>query len=432
MVGNYEVIAHYEECAREAHKLQADFEGLRAEIARVGEAVNVELGKARTDLASAYIGPKLTPEAIAAAEKKTGFRGFTKRNPIEAMEHEGTILAHAIARVRADERYTRRAVLVGPHGELSARVDECRELLAPWEDECGRFEQLDGFLVLVDSGYDTPNWAKFFWEPTYWKQWKQGDAICEALGMDDFGDDVLPAYKAVAAKRREWRGQVANAQQKVQDVHDLVEEHDRSVARIPQLPEIYLQASIRVLADFLAKADVELLSEWTDAEDRPVLVALHRLAGLRAKARFCQEMHGGVNDFVGQLDARTLKYMRKKTKFQRPKHYGRHHPDSVLDAKFLAKAPKYRSRQEKLRSRLAKLEAFDAYGSFDLSNDPELWWIVMTGKKPTSLTPSLRDWYARHPDRTPVLREGVSDDIALAVAQATAAAADEEDLGYVS
>ncbi len=432
MVGNHQVIEHYELCTSLASGLLERFHAVGDEVRRVGQAVHAEIAEARRALAAAYIGPALTPEALAAAEKRTGFRGFTKRDPIAAMEREGTVLAHAVARIRGDERYARRAILVGPEGELTARVNECMELLAPWEEECARFESLDGFLVLLAEGYDTPAWTRSFWESAYWVQWKQGDAICEALDLADFGDDVLPAYRPLEAKRREWREQVTAARQKVQDVHDLVQEHDRAVARIPKLAEIYLDAAAGVLAEFLARADVELLSEWVGDEDRPVLVALHRLAGLQAKARFCGEMGEGVDDFTGSLQDRVRKYRRKTIKFRRPKHYGRHHPDSVLDEKFVAKAPKYHGRSDKVIAQLRRIEAFDAYGSFDLTNDPELWWVVMTGKRPGSLTPSLRGWYDRNQGRTPILRADVAEDIARAVAEAAVAGAAEDDLGYVS
>ena len=432
MVTGQQAVHHYSECSTEAERLRAKFRALGDKIEAVGEGVNEAMRVTRTDLASAYIGPSLTAEGLQAAEKKSGFRGFTKRDPLAAMAHEKTILERAIVRIRADERYIRRSFLVGSGGELTLRLEECLELLGPWQEECARFESLAGFVDLLNAGYDTPSWTGKFWQPQYWVQWKQGDAICERLEMDDFGDDVLPAYRPIAAKRVEWQAQVDAASAKVDDVHNLVREHDAAVGAIPKLPEVYLAASAKVLGDFLERADVELLSEWVAADDRPVLAALHRLAGLRAKARFLEELHSGVNDIVEDLSTRWRKYRRKESKFRRPKNYNRRHPESVLDLKFLSKLPKFDKRHEKLLRQVAKIETFDAYGAFDLSNEPELWWVVMTGKKPSAMTPSLRGWYNRNSHRSPILREGARDEVARAVAEAAMAAAEEDDLGYVS
>jgi hypothetical protein len=187
----------------------------------------------------------------------------------------------------------------------------------------------------------------------------------------------------------------------------------------------------------LRKADAELLSEWAQGEaepDRAVVGALHRAAGLKAKAKFLGELREGAEGMRRDMESRRTKYERKIRKFQRPKNYGVSHGRSAMDEKFLAKLPKYTGRAAKARKRAEALSAFDDYGSFDLSNDPELWWVVMTGKQPGSTTPSLRRWYDRNPRARPILRTDPTLDAAAAAAVADAARAASRalDLGYVS
>jgi len=435
LVPAYKAAEIYRQRLQEAQDLLQSYQALQKDV----DARRQEVAKAAEDackaLAVAYL-PELTPAALVGAEKLTGYRGFSRRDPLKAMEREKKVIQANIPAIEQDERYTRRQYLVGPEGEYTRKLAEARDMLAPWETDCQRFEQIDGFLELIDAGYDTPSFMEEWWQPAYWKHWARGDAICEELKMDDFGDDVLPAYRKARQGRDEWREQVKAAEAKVAQVHDLVEQHDKLVARLPKLPEIYLDQCTTVLGTFLGKADPALLQQWLDAdttdEHRPIRVGLRRVAGLTSKADFLAEMTSkGIGKLIDGLEARIAKYHHKVAKYQRWAGKGRSVPEEALDQDFPKKADKLRKNHAAIRKTVDRMMAFEDYDRFDLHNDPSLWWVEFTGRKPSHLVPSLRAWYDRHPGAAPTHDPSVASHGAT-VAQAMAATGISDDLGYLS
>ncbi len=399
-----EAVRHYETLVHEARSLNDGFVRLHERTELAIREVQTQLEDALRALSVSYL-PTMDATSLAEAERLTGFRGFSRRDPLKAMAREHKVLQQTVARIEADERYHRREFLVGPVGELTRARQEAQSLLEPWDVEWNRFQDLDGFQELLDVGYDTPAFSEKFWEPSYWKHWAAGDRICEALGMDDFGDDVLPAWQKVDAECARWQQELAKVDARIDEVHELVRQHDEALARIPRLPEIYLEHSQQVLAEHLAHADPSLLDTWLrqeDPEPRPVRLALRRVAGLSAKRDFLQELKTkGIHAQVEDLRKRLRKYNHKIVKYGRPKYVGRRLEDRDLDLKFQAKIEKLRARQDKVERLVDRLLAYDDYDRFDLDQDPELWWIEMTGKRPGSMTPTLRGWYERHPGAGP-------------------------------
>ena len=315
-------------------KYRAVLAQLQAKMTRVEE----ELAATRLELAMVYL-PMLDAAALQRAEQVTGFRGFSRRDPIRAMENERHRLEALVAQIAASEPYQRREFLVGPVGSYTRALAEAQDLLAPWEKECERFEGLADFLTLYELGYDTPRYSVRWWDATYWRYWARGDAICEALKLDDFGDDVLPAYEKVRAPRDQWREQVATAQAKVDGVHALVQRHDQSVARLQQLPQIYLAESQKMLAAHLELADPVLLAQWA-GEDRGILISLRKISGLQAKMDFLRDAsENGIDSFLRDMNARRAKFLRKASKYTRPKHVSRTISERELDRAFADKAP---------------------------------------------------------------------------------------------
>jgi len=347
------------------------------------------------------------------------------------MAHEANVLRKTIARIVSDERWQRRQYLVGPDGELTRERAEAASMLEPWQLECSTFEDLADFNELYESGYDTPDWTAQWYEARYWKHWAAGDRICSELALEDFGDDVRPAYDKVRVPRDQWRGEVATADAKIDAVHKLVETRDNAEQRIPLLPEIYLAQAQTQLAEFFANADLGLLEEWLEGAggDRGVQQVLRRCAGLHAKRGFLTEMRDhGIRQQIVAFEQRQAKYARKSTKYRRSKYYSRTFTDRDLDAKLRSKRAKYESQPDKLAKLVDRMMRFDDYGTFDLANDPELWWVTFTKKKPSRFTPRLQSWYAQNPDAAPRYE---ADDLGPAVA-AVAADFDRHDAGYLS
>ncbi len=437
MVSQKQLIRHYEQNEADALVLLGSWRALQDQVGELRAAAADERDEAMVALGTAYL-PELAMGAVTRAEKLTGYRGFTRRDPLRAMDHEKHVLEHTIRRIEADDRYVKRRLLVGPGGELTLVVDEAKSMLEPWEKECAPYEACEGWEELLATGYDTSEYSVSFFEKRYWTLWRLGDLVCEALGVSDFGDDVLPAFEAADRQRRIWRAQVADAEANVEEVHELVRTRDRSEARIPRLPEIYLEACHRQLAEFFTSADLSLLEQWLvdDAgegePDRAVLLGLRRAAGASAKVRLLDELlREGVHRAIGDLQQRKAKFARKQVKYARGKYVGVSFPDSAMDSKFRSKIGKYRERPTKLGKLARRIADYDRYGRYDLANNAEeLWFYEMTGKRPPSQFGATRRWYDRYPDVVPVLDEVPI--AAEALVEAAAAMRQADDLGYLS
>lgn len=432
MYSQNQMVAHYQQNQSEAEALLALYQGTKAELGKKRDALKEEQDAAFLGLASSYL-PSLSEGALSRAEMLTGFRGFSRRDPIAVVRKEQESRRKRVAAIAADERYQRRQYLVGDHGELQTKLAEAQSMLEPWQHDCERFESLPGFEELIDNAYDTPGFSVSFLSAAYWRMWKQGDAVCEALGMDDFGDDVLPAYQEVVAKRQQWRDVVATIQGSIDAVHALVQEHDRCLAEIPTLPGRVLLLSQKALARHLEHADVALLEDWLGVPpDRAIQQALRRAAGLQAKLGFLEEVvDKGLDAFLKDLKARSSKFSRKRQKYQRSKYWNMQFGDQDQDRKFGTKVPKYRAEHLKLQNQMERMLAFQEYDSFALDQDPELWWWHMTGKSPTRYLPSTRRYYQKVPKTSLPQRAGVPKD-QLSKAVSAAVVSRELDVDYLS
>jgi hypothetical protein len=373
----------------------AELRGLKAELEMAREGVEKERSQVAAALAAVYL-PELTQPALDAAEKRAGFRGFSQRKPLLAMERERTRLQRSIAELEADDKWKEREALAGPMGRLVRGIDEAREMLEPWEADCARFEVLDGFQELVDIGYDTPAFQERWWEPGYWRHWARGDAICAALGLADFGDDVLPAWRAVSEPRNKWRAERDRLYGELNAVHAHVQKHDELADRLENLAVAYLGECRKLLADHLARADVQLLSEWC-GDDRAVLVQLRRLSGLSAKAAMLDDMRvKWLEPMIGTIGQNQGRFQVKAGKLARPKKWG---VQVTMPAGFEEKLLARRARRAKARSQMARIVSFNAYERWDLRQDDELWWLLMhDNRRPGIFAPSYADWYQRHPN----------------------------------
>ena len=410
MIPGHQLAEHFAGNIRLAEGLRKRAIGLSHSISQAVDTVTGQLDQALADLAEAYL-PELTQAALDDLAARASFKKLERRSPLDAMAHEKLVLERRIGAIEQDERYVRRQWLVGPHGELTRELEERKSLLQPWEEACARFEQHEHFLTLVQLGYDTPGYDVGFLEARYWTYWAAGDRICRELGMDDFGDDVLPAYQKVDVERVKWRAEVGATEHKINTVHELVREHDQALARIPRLPEIYLQASREALVEFLRMADLPLLAEWNaqqPVENREVTLGLRRASGLKAKLEILDDLLlKGIKPFMQDLGGRITKYKRKVAKFQRSKNYHSGFPRRHLDTKFGDKQDKYNKRLRQAEQMVQRMVAYDAYDRFVLAENPtELWFKEMTGSKPSRMFPTWRGWYERAPDARPGRDEG--------------------------
>jgi len=432
LVQGYQVAAAYDEHIARVEALTQSIGAARGDVEARRPPMVADRKEALGALAQAYL-LELSAPALQRAEALSGFRGFSRRDPLAAMAQESKVLAHTVSRIEAKSIYQRREYLVGPHGEYTAELAERQSMLDEWQRECDRFESLDGFERLLVHQYDTPEFDLSWWQSSYWNLWAQGDAVCVALDMDDFGDDVLPAYEKVRVPRDGWREQVAQTQLKIDTVHHLARSHDEAQLRIPRLPELYLQQCHDVLAAFLDPADPGLLHDWCmeDGGDRPILLALRRSAGLKAKLDALDDALAGLDQLTQDLAQRRAKYLRKAVKYRRPKRRNQFQNDPA-DPKFTAKSSKIDQELQKLRKQLAGLDAFDDYDRLDLDQDPQLLWVAMTRKRPSKYLPQHRGWYTRNPQASANLLPDEDDGDAAHAVGIAVGALDHSDGGYLS
>jgi hypothetical protein len=432
-----QMLKHYEECEtlsdQLTQKYSAELEFIGAELTSLASKRDEVL----KDLSEVYF-PDMGTQSRERLAQMTGFRRFLQHDPHVAMDREKVRLEKELAVIRADERYQRRKFLVGPNGEYALALEEAKSMLGPWEQECAKFENLHGFVSLLEVNYDTPLFSVSWLEPRYWKYWKWGDQICSALGMADFGDDVLPAYQKVAKERDKWREQVSTIQRRVDEVHEMAQKHDQNVDRLQHLPQVFLTQCQAAVAEFLLDADKPLLAEWNvnlTEPDRAVTINLRRVAGREAAILALKELREkGVQPLIKNLDERRAKYKYKQYKVRRKFGKGqRRWPESDMDKKFLGKAPKLEARAKQYRLYTERIRDYDDYDGFELTNSPELWWKEMTRKRPPSSMTSLRAWYDRHPESNPAYDRDLDHETDAAKAVASVAAAREfDDLGYLS
>jgi hypothetical protein len=370
------------------------------------------------ELAAVYL-VDLTEEAMAIAEQRSGFSGFSRMRPLQAMANEATRLSARVRTIEGDEQYRRREYLIGTNGSITRELAEARDLLAPWEEAAHRFESLPSFQELLDTGYDTPQFSIRWWEPTYWKLWARGDAACKALGLNDFGDDVLPAWREVSVPRDQWRQQVASIQARYNAVADLVQEHDSAQLRIQQLPQIYLAEARKALTNHILRAETGILESWA-GEDRALLIGLRSIAGLDAKIFAWEDMLRGSQNLRVDLDERLATLETKIHKLQRPKKLSTYYMGDLPPEKLVQRVGQHAQSRQKLSQNAEKVRAFDDYGSVPAEVPPQGWYVVMVGKTPNGHTPRLHEWYAQNPNYQvpvdPYYQHSLGEAIAVEVA----------------
>jgi hypothetical protein len=394
--------AHFDHQVRTLGNLVTSYRMFAGELQESDATLVTQLAAARRELAAVYL-PELSDAAFERVARLSGFQGFARRDPRAAIAHERKVLEQSLAKLDADPRYASRDTEAT---RLAGEAASSRDTLAPLQIECEKFETLLGFAELVKIGYDTPAFAEKWWHAEYWKHWAAGDRICKALDMNDFGDDVLPAYKKVSEPRDYMRAEVQRIESQIDAIHELTREHDRIADRLSRLEEIYLDEAQSFLGEHLEHADVGLLEQWVAAEpslQRAVQMGLRKIAGITAKRRFVNEIRTqGIQPLIDQLGQRRAKAEQKRMKFSRPKYTYAMVPDNAVAPDFDQKASGLEQQREKLRRRTQTLVAAENYAGFDLRNDQELWWLYLMQSPPPRLAPSLYDYYQRRPNAAPM------------------------------
>jgi hypothetical protein len=411
-----ELSARFRELADGLAGQVTETEAALARAVEARQAAVAEAAAAGSSLAAIYL-PALDEVSLAAAERLTGFRGFTRMEPLKAMAREEVKLTAELTALSADPAFVQREVLIGPNGEITQRLKEARDMLEPWLADCRVFEEQEGFLELVELGYDTPAYAVRWLEPRYWRLWAAGDRICRALGLADFGDDLLPAWRRVSEPRDQWRAQAQAVMAEVEAVRGVVQRHDATQLRLSQLAAIYLDECRAVLASHLQSADAALLEGWAE-EDRGRVVGVRRLASCRAKVEALGQVAEALGAELKELRAQQQRAAAKALKYGAGKKAYQEYPVGSAPADTSERLRRFGARRVRWLDNVDRVERYRSYERFDVMNNaPELWWFEMTGRRPDARLTGLRPWYDRHPDAA-VAREAQEHDAATAAAMA--------------
>lgn len=404
-LSGWQIGEHYQRQAQALHPVIDGYRQLVDHTMQASAHVDEQRRVARQELAAVYL-TELSDAAFARVATLTGFKGFERRDPRQAIAHERKSLERAIAQIDADDRFARRDELVGPAGSLTQELENARGTLEPLEQECQKFETQLGFEELVQIGYDTPAFTEKWWQASYWKHWATGDRICKSLDMNDFGDDVLPAYKKVAEPRNFMREELRRIGGQIDAVHELVKQRDQAQARIGNLEPEFLAQARDYLGEHLEHADAALLEQWAQAEPdilRAVQIGVRKIAGLTAKRQFLDEIANNVQrTLMPQLGERLNKANAKATKFGRAKYMHATFPNNMVNPDMQQKLDALEQQRQKLRGRVDRLVAAENYAGFDLRNDQELWWMYLTQAPPPRFAPTLFDYYQRRPNAQPL------------------------------
>ncbi len=399
-VSGHQVAEHYRSQASTLSGLIAGHRQLLDSLKQRDEELSNQLLAARRELASVYL-QAIDDANLERVTKLTGFQGFARRDPRAAREQERKVLGSNVGRLEADERYQKRDVLAGPDGTLTQELAQNRDTLAPLQQECDRFESLPEFSTLIAIGYDTPSFQEKWWHASYWKHWAAGDRICKELGLNDFGDDVIPAYNRVAEPRNFMKGEVERLDKQINDIHELVRQHDQLAERLARLDEIYLGEAQDFLGEHLMNADAALLEDWAKGEPdllRAVQMGVRKIAGIQAKRSILVDMsQSGVPQMIQQLEQRQAKAYQKYNKFSRPKYAYSSFSNDMINDGFSEKATNMQTQIDKLDRRVDHLMANQNYAGFDLRNDPYLWWWYFMESAPPRYAPHYYEYYQRNP-----------------------------------
>jgi hypothetical protein len=397
MASTAEVLARLSSLDAAAGKEEGAMKQADGELAALEAKAKADLSAALLGLAAVFL-PALSAEALTDAEEATGCRRFRKLRPLDVMAKEERQLQALLDQLRADERYRRREALIGPHGERTRALAEAEDHLATWQAEAARFEDHEGFVELVELGYDTPSFATRWWEPAYWRAWARGDAICAALQLADFGDDVLPAYQKVREPRDQWRAEVGRLRAACDEIRAMVQQHDEAALRLQHLAAHYLDEARRTLADHLRQADAALIAEW-NPDERGVQVLLRVITGLTAKLEGYRELRDTVGREAEALRTRRRQWAEKRAKLSRPKKAYLEHPSTELRLAEDERLARVAAHRAAVLREAEKADRFARYGEVKLSTPRELWWSAFTGRPPGKATPNLQRWTARNPTR---------------------------------
>ncbi len=341
--------------------------------------------------------PRLGMEEFETCRDRTGYGQFVAFNPIARMNQEHIQLQQIIAEIDADERYIRREELVDPAaGDLTHRAMKMKEDCELMRGAVNRYERLPRFIKLIDNGYDTEAYSLKPWHLDFYRDWKYGDKVCEALGKKRFAD-VRAEYLPLREGFEQALAELRRLEKEIMEVHKLIELREQSVYRVENLPALILNECRQALKEHLEYVDREQLYNWSRG-DREREAMVKKLHGIEKKIEYLEQMK--AQQYQAEKEALTTyaaKLQKKIVKYSLPKHSRTFLRDQDANAWLADPRQRLYQRRERFWKGYDRIVVFDHYDRYDYARDI-LWWDLMTdGRLDGNFIPEVRQFRSKHP-----------------------------------
>jgi hypothetical protein len=381
------------------------------QIKRENASRVTELGRLRKDklheIVALYL-PNLSPETIGAVNRLTGFRAFEVKSPADDLVTRRDELSNRVAEIERDPLYVNRQKLTDPvAGDLTLEKERLTGEKGLLDQSVGRFEGADGFLDLINRGYDTPDYKQSKFSLQYYRDWKRGDEIedtfkpveeAEEPAARPSFNDLAYQYRQVKEAAETYRLDIERVEKEIASVERLVAEREEALKSLSTLPEDTLAESQKRLMEHVEHADrADLAERGRGRED--LLSALKHLEGLEKKIEYLEALTRQYVDSDAEALLDRITGLEKKVqKYSRPKNRSARIPAAEADRWLKDPTPKVRERWGRYRTAHTRVYSFNRYDDYDFFSN-YLWWDVMTdGELDGNFINEVSDYRAEHPE----------------------------------
>lgn len=384
-------------CAAQAEALQAEARAYDDEL----RAHRVDLHTLDGEAEAAWqhlcevLVPELAPEALARVAGACELPSLMPAAVHAAQAREAAALAKRIAEIDATPEYVQREGLLN---EVEIRVAECDESLAPLRAVFDPILGAPGWARLRRERYGTPEYARRWFQLSYYRDWKEGDELVELhgprLGVRDFPGLLAKVSEAESAAWALQDERLALTRRRAA-VEQLVRERDEAATALAQLPARTLASARGRLRGHLDPLSPERVAELFPG-DPAVTLALQRISGLAAKRRYlvaAAEQHLRLPRAA--LTEAIARNERDRLKLSRPKHAGRQFPAAAMERRFRDRGAARAKRTQRYADTRRQVVEFHDYDRGGLARE-FLWWDLMTdGRVDGDYIPEVQRHHAR-------------------------------------
>jgi hypothetical protein len=287
-------------------------------------------------------------------------------------------LREVLASIEGVPRYQKRESLLN---ETEIRLPGLRETLAPLRDSVAQMQGEPVFDELIRENYGTPEYARKWYQPTYYRHWKAADRILDKhrprTGARDFA--------ALRARYLEEKRALATLEEEAKEllersdaIQTMVKRHGEAETGLQRLDDWVLQQTRALVREHLGALASEDIGPLV-ANDPGLLLATKRVLGAQAKQGYLDAVAGEwltkpLQDVQHRLD----KVRRGIEKYRRPSHGLDRVNQAEIEAKYGLPIAKWQERWDRYQNTTQQIIVYDNYSTVNLVTS-YLWWDMMTG-----------------------------------------------------